>query len=308
MSTLASPTWARADDGASRATAAQVLFDDARALMDAGHADAACPKLEESQRLDPTLGTQLNLALCYAAIGRTASAWTLLREVEAAARRAGDERRVAYARLQADALEPKLSRVTIERAPGVSADTTIRRDGDVVGGAQLGVPIPLDRGEHVVAASAPGRVPWQTRFVLDRDAMRWVVSVPALALETPTEPDRPRGDARRTIGIASVVVGGVGLGVSAWLLGRAFHARDDAAQIDAATGRPHCDDTGCDATGLDDKRSAARLANTSTIVFLVSSAVVVGGAVLWLTAPSATEPTRPGVAVTPGGVALVGRF
>src|SRR5215471_10148564 len=54
--------------------AAESLFTDARRLMQAGDYEHACPKLEASRRLEPALGTTLNLADCYDKLGRTASA------------------------------------------------------------------------------------------------------------------------------------------------------------------------------------------------------------------------------------------
>src|SRR5262245_43042215 len=68
---------------------ARTLVREARKLMEKGHHAEACPKLEESLRLDPGIGTQFNLAHCWEQIDRTASAWGLFMDVAAAAGAAG---------------------------------------------------------------------------------------------------------------------------------------------------------------------------------------------------------------------------
>src|SRR4051794_17555175 len=74
---------------AEKAAAAQVLFDDAMQLVKKGKATEACPKLEESQRLDPAMATQFRLAECYQQTGRIASAWSVFIEVADSAKQAG---------------------------------------------------------------------------------------------------------------------------------------------------------------------------------------------------------------------------
>ena len=68
-------TTASAAPSATEVAVAQGLYDNAKVLMEQGKYGDACPKLEESLRLDPGLGTQYHLADCYEHLGRTASAW-----------------------------------------------------------------------------------------------------------------------------------------------------------------------------------------------------------------------------------------
>ncbi|WP_437939271.1 hypothetical protein [Sorangium sp. So ce341] len=135
LALMALPRGARAADTAT----AQALFDDAKKLMAAGKYAEACPKLEESQSLAPGLGTQLNLALCYENLGRTASAWSLYLEVAGGARAANQLDREKVARQQAAALEGKLSCLTItvsEPPEGIE----VKRDGKPIGRVQWARP------------------------------------------------------------------------------------------------------------------------------------------------------------------------
>src|SRR5690349_11629781 len=109
---------ARAEGGASDKASAEALFDDALRAMKEGKYAEACPKLENSQRIDPGVGTLLYLADCYEKIGRTASAWATFREAQSQAEASGQAKRAKAARERVDKLDPQLSYLTIEVAEG----------------------------------------------------------------------------------------------------------------------------------------------------------------------------------------------
>lgn len=170
-------------DAASLA-AGQALYEEATKAMDARDYAAACPKLEEVVRLVPQgIGGRLTLARCYEGADRLASAYTNYALVEAMAGAAQqlDRQREAHAR--AEALKPRVSRLTIVVAEGVRAlgGLEVKRDGAVVGAALWGVPIPVDKGRHVVTASAGGKRAWQQTIDVTDNPASLTMPIDALA-------------------------------------------------------------------------------------------------------------------------------
>ncbi|HEX3344270.1 MAG TPA: hypothetical protein VHS09_06840 [Polyangiaceae bacterium] len=163
------------------AALAQSLFDEARHLMLADRFAEACPKLADSERLDPALGTLLNLAVCNEHVGKTASAWAEYRDAESIAKREGRAERVAYAHGHAAQLEPRLSHLVIVGAEGVSTrGLEVLVDGVAVGEAALGDVIPVDPGPHRIEASAARKRRWSLDVVVGDHAEDRRVVLPAL--------------------------------------------------------------------------------------------------------------------------------
>lgn len=291
------PTPARAEDDA----AGRVLFEEGRRLMAEGKYAEACPKFEEGQRLSPGVGMRFNQADCYEKIGRTASAWTGFMDAAGMARAQRQPDREKAAKDRAAALEPALVRLKIELAPGAKlAGLEVKRDGLVVGEAQLGLAIPVDPGEHVIAAAAPNHVEWSTTVKSTKPGETLGALVPKLAEKhaavtptptptpapltpaplAPTPPsDRRPGGTQRILGLSAAGVGVVGLGV-----GTAFGLMAKSKQDEAAS---HCVGDVCDADGIFLRDRAIGRANVSTVAFIAGGVFVVGGAVLFFTAPSA---------------------
>jgi hypothetical protein len=160
---------------------AEAYFDDALRLMKSGAFNEACAKLEASQRLDPAVGTLLYLAECYEKRGRTASAWVTFRDAEALARATAQPQRAEMARLHADTLQAGLSRVTVDITAETRAIPGLQvRCGSVPIDPSLpSAALPVDPGEVVVEASAPGFTTF-SRSITVLAGNRLTVSIPAL--------------------------------------------------------------------------------------------------------------------------------
>lgn len=155
---LGAPGIARAQ---SQSTAiAEGLFRDGRLLMDHGKIDEACDKFDASQRMQPAVGTQLNLAICREKQGRTATAWSLFAEVESVSLRAGDDVRASVAHEHGTALASQLKKVVIE-VPTPPPGMVLKLDGIALPPGALGTEIPIDPGSHTLVATAPGKKTWE---------------------------------------------------------------------------------------------------------------------------------------------------
>jgi serine/threonine-protein kinase len=297
---------AQSDDSAM----AQSLFDQAKQLMASGHFAEACPKLAESQRLDPSSGTLINLARCYEQTGRLASAWTKYLEAARAAKASNNLQREATARERAAALAPRVDKLVITVAPALKslAGLEIRRDGIVVGEPAWGVALPSDSGEHQVVAKAPGYAPFQVKATVAGEGQTAVVTVPELvplasasakpaaaaperrARENsdkiaPTEPSsRPGLGTARTAALIAGGVGivGVGLGTAFGLISKSKH--DEAGK--------YCEGTACtDQLGVTAEQAAQRNGNLSTVMMIIGGVGLATGITLWVSAPPRTSST-----------------
>jgi hypothetical protein len=286
-----------------------VLFQDAKSLMSAGRYAEACPKLAESQRLDPGTGTLLALALCHQSQGRSASAWAEFTEVAGAAQKDNRADRVRVSREHIRQLEPTLSRLTITVPPSVAGvkGLEVTRDGSWVGPAVWGTAVPLDPGEHTIEAWAPGKKRWTMKVQFTPTGNSQTVAVPALEGAPAAAPPPPSplpapmpaevpapsgGSGRRTAGF---VVGGVGilaLGVGAFFGVRAIAKSSDAK---ARCSPARCTDPQAVSTN-DDAKVAAIVSDIGIGLGLAGLGV---GVFLLVTAPSAPEPKKTGLQATP---------
>jgi hypothetical protein len=281
-----------AASGADQA-AAEALFNEARKMMEAGNYAAACPKLAESQRLDPGGGTALNLGDCYEHVGKLASAWAAFHEAEDMARANRQEERRAEAARRADAVAPRLPKLTIVVPPANwVAGLEVHRDGVLVGEGQYGSPIPTDPGEHLIAVSAPGRKTWTTLVTIAPGAsMSTEVPKLAEAADAATNPAdaAPFWRPQRVVGLTVGTAGLVGLGIAAGF------------GVNAATKNTqsllHClptDQTTCDQTGVNLRNQAYTASYVSTGMAAGGGALLAAGVIVFLTTPKGAPPKASG--------------
>jgi len=323
----------RAEPTATEKAMATQLFEDAELLSTNSQYAGACPKYAESQRLDPQLGTLLHLADCYEKVGKTASAWASFKEAtEVAVRRnaaGNNEPREKVARARAAALESKLSRLTITVAKPDLAGLEVLQDGYPVGRAMWGSAVPVDPGQHTVTAKAPRNKTWTKTFDVGPDGVKVAVVVPLLEAEPAGAPPAAAPQAspfqataapasaetaakpgvQRTIAYVVAGVGGAAL-----LTGTVFALMRTSALSERDQICPSNRCTRDEASRIDDLTDKAKSnATVANVAFGIGGAAIVGGVVLYFTAPRtpSTTPTtglrvQPWVAPTAAGAAIGG--
>lgn len=319
--------------GSSDKVAAEALFEQGRTLVAQGKYAEACPRFADSQRLDPSSGTLLNLANCYEKLGRTATAWATYREAASEASAAGRSDYLGIAQRHADGLAPKLAKLTATVAQPVQG-LVVHRDGVEMARAEWGVPIPVDSGSHTVEAEAPGYKTWSTNIDVPQDGALVTVAVPPLealpaqaapapaptnaapvappapAPEAPMSPapesaSGSAGSGQRLAGIVIAGVGLAGLAASGVFAIVAKNAYNDSL--------PNCEPGNpgeCSSTGVSQRNGARTDGNIASVAFGVGAAALVGGAVVWLTAPRSSSTGAASVVVAPtlGGAVVRGAF
>jgi hypothetical protein len=296
---------ARAQSSGQDAATAQALFDDGKRLMQLGKYGEACPKLVESQRLDPGGGTRLAIALCHEGEGKTATAWADFNVVLSDARRDRRPEREAAATEHIRALEKKMTRVTIS-VEAKPEGLEIRRDGAVVGEAQWSTPLPIDPGEHRFEAHAPGRKPWESVVAIAGEGAVVDVHVPALEVApatpptavpstpliapvqqtTPLPPVREASSSRGTYMTWAAIAGGIG--VVATGVGVAFGV---SANAQWKSVRRSCPTTCTNPSDVGRGSDAGRAADMSSVFFVLGGAGIATAAVLFFAAPSSDSRT-----------------
>ncbi len=336
LSSMSGASFAGGAD-ARGAAAAEALYREGKQLLVEGRAQLACGKLETSHTLEPAIGTLLLLGHCYEQVGKTASAWAPFRSAESLARVSGQLDRSELARVRAESLEPRLSRLQIVQ-PGAEdvRSWSIREDDRELAAGVLGAAIPVDPGPRRLAVSAPGYEGWSAQVTVPPGPGTTVIQIPALVpqrralaapvLAAPVLPapmlPAPEGhlrslaDDRRapndehdaTLRTLSYV--GLGVGAAALAVGATYavlaQQRYDASLAACRT------QTSCSPRGVVLRESAENRARVATVATISGAILSTSGLVGWLLArrESADEPRAAvsvGAAVSALGVGVEAR-
>jgi hypothetical protein len=328
------PHVASADPSVADKTTATQLFKEGRALLDQGHIAPACRKLEESQRLDPGGGTLLNLAICHEREGRTATAWVEFTDALGIAKKDDRAARVEFARAHLVQLEPVLSRIVVDVSNAADLpDLEIKRDGSVLAPPAWGSAIPIDPGDHVIEATAPGKQTWRQSVVIGPKGDSKTVTIPSLddapardtAASAPAPPAGPvftphaigggeglaqpaaRDRPGQASGLSTAAWLSLGVGVAASGVGTYFALHALSLKNDADH---NCPNDVCSALGATQNSDAIRSANYATAGFGVGALGIGLGAVLFAMAPGShpsgggASASRPRLAVTSGDLSV----
>lgn len=295
-------------------TAAEALFKEGAAKLDAGDFAAACPLLERAVAASTSeaLGGMLALAECYEKSSRPATAWALYKKVAARAGASGQAPRAAEAESAASRLEPTLPRVRFIAPKDSPPGLRVRYGAEVVPSNVWDVALPIDPGSVRMTFEADGRQPRAVDVEVPATATVTHVAVPVLAPQSSRTPGQGAAPSDKDtgasglgpIGIAGVVVGSVGGAAAIASLILAVDAKskwDEAVEADCPAGLPRC-------TSLDGIDSARTQGDAGTAMFGVGVGLVAVGAGLLIydlvarpsdDAPKAAPAPAVGFAVVP---------
>lgn len=169
--------------GVSRAHAqnaqAERLFEEGNKLMADGKLAQACAAFEASNRVEPRAGTLIRLGECREQNHELASAWSAYKD---ASNLASDPRKRKFATTRAAALEPRLSSLIVAVSdPSRIRGLAVTRNGTSLDPMLWNRALPVDGGDHVIAARASGYETWQKTVHIPVEGAKLSVDVPALA-------------------------------------------------------------------------------------------------------------------------------
>jgi hypothetical protein len=292
--------------------------------MEAKKFGEACPAIRKSYRLDPRPKTLFHLAECADKTGRVATAvihyedyLETFDKLSPEGQREENEREPTAA-ARRELLQKLIPKVTFKLSSDAPPNTVVTRrpqDGGEPIKVAVGVVLPIDPGEHFVAAEVPGRPRWEKKFsIKPREQKEVEIDVPPAseALKPAKRPQPispvpqelppldPPMPARR---IAAYTIGGVG--IASILAGAVSGAITWGQKAPIAS---NCKGKLCNKEGQAAKDTAEIAGLISTVTFSVGFACTATGVILYVTepAPARIGGARPSVRVGVGSFGPAG--
>ena len=226
---------ARADEP----DAARRAFEEGTALEKHGDYDAALARFRASAAQRPTAGNRFHIGFCLEMTGKLAAALAEYDAVVALAKEQKKPEILAAATTQLDGLRPRVPKLALKVTLPPGGEVLV--DGNLV--TDLGAPVPVDPGRHIVTADAPEHegfkktVDVAERAVVPVDV---VLAKLVIAAATPAPPPPPsRTDRTQAVAATAGAVVLVGAGIASFLV--AGSAKDDGVSQCAALAAPSCD-------------------------------------------------------------------
>jgi hypothetical protein len=305
---------------------ADAAFKRGRELLKAGKFADACIEFEHSQKLDPALGTEFNIAQCSEKTGKLARALELYRGMAARDTNVDRKKIVTDAIPKLEARVPHLLVKVAAPPPGFALTIQPINSGLPPKALEANKSIEIDFGEYAIVAKATGATDWTQNVRIDTEGKTTTLEPPfgkpapqadptktaplttttgTTALEAPDrepidDPTPPKSK-RKLYGIIGMSVGGAALAGGAVFGFMARGKWSDAKEV--------CGGTTCTTTA--DKERAQKLGDTAksratlSTIFVGAGLVAAGvGVVLFVTAPSSESQTRISAHPTHDGAAV----
>jgi len=267
--------------------------------------EQSCTLFRQSLVKNPqAIGTLMNVALCDEKLGKIASAVERFSEARDRANEGNLPEYATEAETHIRALSGDIPKVTIRFLGERPAGTRILI-GERVIAPELyaeNKQVNVDPGELVIVVSAPGRLAYETKMLINKTEEK-AIEVPELKKGVTVK------SSRRTIGLVTTAAGGAAI-VTSLVLGLVANNIYDK-NYDKGCNAADGDDV-CDAEEQSQTERARTIGTVGTVVAVVGVAATGVGLYLWLTAPKESTERRVTVVptVTPesAGLTAIGRF
>lgn len=311
LALTASPE-ARADEGPSATdmAAARALGQEGVKLADTGNCQDAIERLSRAEKLFHAPTTLGRLGECQVQLGKIVDGTENLNKVVRESLAPGAPAAFVQAQERAKKVlaeaKPKIAKLKIAVAGPQDVAWTVKVDGEPMPLANLNTNRPMDPGEHVVEATAPGYKTARAKVTLpeggndsvaltleaDPNAPKAeptpapapVVTVPqpSQQQETPlAKPTQPQEPPNRLPAYVALGVGVVGVGVGSVF---GLMAASKKSDLEAA-----CKDRVCGPDQQDNIDTGKTFGTVSTVGFVIGAVGLVAGAYLYLTSGNAVN-------------------